>query len=78
MADIATVTVRPEKRPAILNGHRCFVYTAMQSLHGGFVVEFDDGTLGEVVQGIDAEFRFLDSKEAFDTYCWEGDAKCSS
>ena len=75
MADIATVTVKPEKRPAILNGQRCFAYTAMKSLHGGFVVEFEDGTLGEAVQGIDKEFRFLDSKEAFDAYCWEGDAE---
>ena len=74
MADIATVTVRPEKRQAMLNGRRCFVYTAMKSLHGGFVVEFDDGTLGEAVQGID-EFRFLDSKEMFDAYCWESDAE---
>ena len=74
MSSIATVTVKPEKRPAILNGKRCFAYTAMQSLHGGFVVEFEDGTLGEAVQGID-EFRFLDSKEAFDAYCWEGDTE---
>ena len=74
MTSIATVTVKPEKRPAILNGRRCFVYTAMQSLHGGFVVEFEDGTLGEAVHGVD-EFRFLDSKEMFDAYCWEGDAE---
>ena len=74
MAGIATVTVKPEKRPAILNGHRCFAYTAIQSMHGGFVVEFEDGTLGEAVQGID-KFRFLDSKEMFEAYCWEGDAE---
>ena len=74
MTSIATVTVKPKKRPAILNGRRCFAYTAMQSLHGGFVVEFDDGTLGEAVQGID-KFRFLDSKETFDAYCWECDAQ---
>ena len=75
MASIATVTVvKPEKRPAILNGQRCFAYTTMKSLHGGFVVEFDDGTLGEAVQGID-KFRFLDSKEMFDAYCWEGDTE---
>lgn len=77
MSSIATMTidVKPEKRPAILNGRRCFAYTAMKSLHGGFVVEFEDGTLGEAVQGIDKEFRFLDSKETFDAYCWEGDAE---
>ena len=74
MSSIATVTVKPEKRPAILNGKRCFAYTAMKSLHGGFVVEFEDGTLGEAVQGID-KFRFLDSKEMFDVCCWEGDAE---
>ena len=74
MANIATVTVKPEKRPATLNGQRCFAYPAMRSLHGGFVVEFEDGTLGEAVQGID-EFRFLDSKEMFDACCWEGDAE---
>lgn len=74
MSSIATVTVKPEKRPAILNGKRCFAYTAMQSLHGGFVVEFEDGTLGEAVQGID-RFRFLDSKEMFDVCCWEDDAE---
>ncbi|MBQ9000494.1 MAG: hypothetical protein IJ087_01420 [Eggerthellaceae bacterium] len=72
MSSIATVTVKPEKRPAILNGKRCFAYTAMQSLHGGFVVEFDDGTLGEAVQGV-SKFRFLDSKEMFDAYCWKGE-----
>jgi len=74
MASIATVPVKPEKRPAILNGQRCFAYTAMKSLHGGFVVEFEDGTLGEAVQGIDS-FRFLDNKEMFDACCWEGDAE---
>lgn len=74
MTSIATVTVKPEKRPAILNGKRCFVYTAMQSPHGGFVVEFEDGTLGEAVQGLD-KFRFLDSREIFDACCWEGGAK---
>ena len=74
MSSIATVTVKPEKRPAILNGKRCFAYTAMQSFHGGFVVEFEDGTLGEAVQGMD-EFLFLDSKEMFEAYCWEGDAE---
>ena len=74
MASIATVTVKPEKRPAILNGLRCFVYTAMKSMHGGFVVEFEDGTLGEAVQGIDS-FRFLDSKEMFEAYCRECDAE---
>lgn len=74
MTDIATVTVKPEKRPAILNGRRCFAYTAMRSMHGGFVVELEDGTLDEAVQGMDS-FRFLDSKEAFEVYCWEGDAE---
>ena len=74
MASIATVTVKSEKRPAILNGLRCFAYTAMKSRHGGFVVEFEDGTLGEAVQGIDT-FRFLDSKETFEAYCWDGDAE---
>lgn len=75
MAGIATVVkVRPEKRPAILNGKRCIAYTAMRSFHGGFVVEFEDGTLGEAVQGI-GTFRFLDSKETFEAYCWEGDAE---
>lgn len=74
MTSIATVTVKPEKRPAILNGLRCFAYTAMRSMHGGFVVEFEDGTLGEAVQGMD-NFRFLDSKEMFDEFCWEGDAE---
>lgn len=73
MTSIATVTIEPEKRPAILDGRRCFAYTAMQSMHGGFVVEFEDGALGEAVQGIDS-FRFLDSKEMFDAYCWECDA----
>lgn len=73
MTSIATMTidVKPEKRPAVLNGRRCIVYTAMQSPHGGFVVEFEDGTLGEAVQGID-KFRFLDSRWLFDAYCWEG------
>jgi hypothetical protein len=68
-----TDTIKPEKRPAILNGRKCFVYTSMQSMHCGFVVEFEDGTLGEAVQGVN-EFRFLDSKEMFEAYCWEGDA----
>lgn len=74
MTSITTVTIEPGKRPAILNGRRCFVYTSMQSMHSGFVVEFEDGTLGEAVQGVD-EFRFLDSKEMFEAYCWEGDAE---
>ena len=73
MTSIATVTVKPEKRPAMLNGRRCFVYTAMQSMHGGFVVEFEDGALDEAVPGLD-NLRFLDGKETFDAYCWEGDA----
>ena len=73
MASITTMIIKPEKRPAILNGQRCFVYTTMQSLHGGFVVEFNNGTLGEAVQGIDKEFRFLDSEDIFKAYCWEND-----
>ena len=36
--------------------------------------EFEDGTLGEAVQGVDS-LRFLDGKETFDAYCWEGDAE---
>lgn len=70
MSDIATIKITADMRPAKVNGRNCLVYMTLQSVHGGFIVEYADGSISEAVQGID-DIRFLDSAEKFGEICWE-------
>ena len=70
MSDIATIRITADIRPAKVNGRYCLVHMTLQSAHGGFVVEDDDGSISEAVQGID-DIRFLDSADKFGEICFE-------
>ena len=77
MADIATINVTEELRPAMckvftkpktLEPIRCLVHVAKTGPHGGFCCEDEYGFMHEV----DADLiQFLDSAERFDGICWE-------
>jgi len=54
----------------IVEERRAIAHMTKTSMHGGFVVEYEDGTVGEVVQGVD-KIRFLDSDGRFSEICWE-------
>lgn len=70
MSDIATIRITADIRPAEVNGRSCLVHMTLQSAHGGFVVEYADGSISEAVQGIH-DIRFLDSADKFGEICWE-------
>ena len=79
MANIATVKVAEELRPAMYRAgnrlagfheEKCLVHVSKQGPHYGFVCETEDGYLLELQHD---DFRFTDSKGRFDEICWEVD-----
>lgn len=71
MASVATITITEKVRPAMTKtGKKVLVHMGRVGPRvGGFVCEYEDGSMSELVQN---DFRFLDSKELFDEFCWEG------
>ena len=72
------VTTRKVDSDSLIDGElryiteerRAIAHMTKTSMHGGFVVEYEDGTVGEAVQGVN-DIRFLDSDSLFDTYAWD-------
>ena len=70
MTSVATITITDKVRPAMTNtGKKVLVHMGhVGPSVGGFVCEYEDGSMSELLQ---IDFRFLDSKELFDEFCWE-------
>ncbi len=77
MADIATIKVTEELRPAMCKVFtkpkqaewvRCLVHVTKHGTHGGFVCEDEYGMLHEA---FDEGLKFLDSAGRFEEICWE-------
>ena len=70
MTSIATITITEKVRPAMTKtGKKVLVHMGhVGPSVGGFVCEYEDGSMSELLQ---MDFRFLDSKELFDEFCWE-------
>ncbi len=71
MTSVATITITEKVRPAMTKaGKKVLVHMGRVGPSvGGFVCEYEDGSMSELVQ---MDFNFLDSKELFDKFCWEG------
>lgn len=70
MSTIAEVTIREEYRQGVTNdGRKVLVHSLRRGPSvGGFVCEYEDGTMDELVH---KDFRFIDGEHLFGAFCWE-------
>jgi len=69
MTNVATIAITEKVRPAMTKtGKKVLVHMGRVGASvGGFVCEYEDGSMSELLE---MDFRFLDSKELFDEFCW--------